>query len=70
MAPLLRIVRTFEDNPAITAMLQGIEAAGDNDHMLVKAATVPRGVIYRFELQEGVIGSLGSGLPLLGGAAP
>ncbi|MCA9197584.1 MAG: hypothetical protein KDA87_08610 [Planctomycetales bacterium] len=57
MLPLLKFAQSMEDNPAVAAMIDGLESG--NDHVRVNVMPISSGFTYRFELEEGVLELLG-----------
>jgi hypothetical protein len=56
---ILRFASSVQDDPALAAMAQALAASKGNDHLLIGVKGSDLGVVYRFELQEGVLRAIG-----------
>ena len=69
LLPILRFAESVDDSPAVPALIEMLEKAG-NDRISLTATPIPRGAQYRLEVQEGVLQVIGeAGKRFSGGGA-
>ena len=56
----MKFAASQADDPTISQVAEKLEAAGSNDHVRVTAKAIPKGVLYRIEVEEGVLQAIGS----------
>lgn len=59
LLPILKFAQSVDDNPALPALVELLEQAG-NDRVSLTARAIPRGAQYRLEIQEGVLQVIGA----------
>jgi hypothetical protein len=56
---IMEFVSSIEANPIITSILEGLKESDGKDHFLIHGLPVENGLIYRLELEEGIIKAAG-----------
>jgi len=59
--PILKFMKSFEDNPALNSVIGSLEQAG-TDHVTVTNKASARSSTTRVEVQEGVLKAIGAGV--------
>jgi hypothetical protein len=57
---LLRYAQSIESNPILDLAVEGIADYAGKDHVMLQSRSVPRGMVYRFTIEEGVLRAAGS----------
>lgn len=56
----LRYAQSIESNPILDLAVEGIADYAGKDHVMLQSRSVPRGMVYRFTIEEGVLRAAGS----------
>ncbi len=59
LAPIMEFVSNFEDNPMVAALAETLKSNKGRDNIVITSTAIPNGARYRFEVQEGVLKSIG-----------
>ena len=59
LGPILEFASNFEDNPMVTALAATLAENKGSDNIVITSTPIPNGARYRFEVQEGVLKSIG-----------
>ena len=64
LLPILEFASNVEENPIVNAMIRQLKTASGKDHITISATMddETRGVLYRFQLEGGVIQAIGAGV--------
>ncbi len=62
MAPALKFAAAAEQNPAVQAALEAIEAYGDTDGISLTVVPIERGFAVRLQVEEGVLKAVGGAI--------
>lgn len=57
---LLRYAQSIESNPILDLAVEGIADYAGKDHVMLQSRSAPRGMVYRFTIEEGVLRAAGS----------
>ena len=57
---VLRYAQSIESNPILELAVEGIADYAGKDHVMLQSRAIPRGLIYRFSVEEGVLRAAGS----------
>ncbi len=60
LGQVLRFAQSVESNPALELAIEGIADYAGKDHVMVQSRAVPRGLVYRITVEEGVLRAAGS----------
>jgi hypothetical protein len=67
LGPVLQYVQQVRENPMIDKVVKTLEKYSDKDSILMSTRVAPRGMMYRFTVEEGVLRGAGSAQPAQGG---
>lgn len=56
----LRYAQSIESNPILDLAVEGIADYAGKDHVMLQSRAIPRGMVYRFTIEEGVLRAAGS----------
>jgi hypothetical protein len=56
----LRYAQAIESNPILDLAVEGIADYAGKDHVMLQSRSIPRGMVYRFTVEEGVLRAAGS----------
>lgn len=56
----LRYAQSIESNPILEVAVKAITDFPDKDHVMLQSRSIPRGMVYRFTVEEGVLRAAGS----------
>ena len=56
----LRYAQSIESNPILDLAVEGIADYAGKDHVMLQSRSIPRGMVYRFTVEEGVLRAAGS----------
>jgi hypothetical protein len=59
MVPLMGFLQTMQDNPMIASISSTLQQYSASDSLQVNTKVVPRGLVYRFTVEEGVLRAVG-----------
>jgi hypothetical protein len=57
---VLRYAQSIESNPILDLAVEGVADYAGKDHVMLQSRAIPRGLIYRFSVEEGVLRAAGS----------
>ncbi len=57
---VLRYAQAIESNPILDLAVEGIADYAGKDHVMLQSRSIPRGMVYRFTVEEGVLRAAGS----------
>lgn len=66
LGPILEFASKHEDNPMVAALADTLKENKGRDNIVITSTAIPNGARYRFEVQEGVLKSIGQAT--MGGA--
>ena len=66
LTPILELAASLENRPAVSMMADALKNSNGKDRVLVTARGVERGVIYRLEIEEGVLRLIGQAAKIRG----
>jgi hypothetical protein len=66
LLPILKFAQSVEANPIIDGIVQLVGSASGKDHIRAHASVDDKGLLYRFEVEEGVLKVLGQAGQLVG----
>ena len=69
LEPIMAFAQSIDDNPIVSTIADALKQAQGKDHILIHAKTIPNGVTYRLEVEEGVVKAVGQAIQLFGGGA-
>ena len=67
LGPILEFASKYEENPMVAALADTLNENQGRDNIVITSTAIPNGARYRFEVQEGVLKSIGQAT--MGGAA-
>ena len=59
IGPILKFAATVDDNPQVAALAAASEKVEGNDHIIVTAKPIERGLSYRVEIEQGILKIIG-----------
>jgi hypothetical protein len=59
MVPVMGFLQTMQDNPMIASISSTLQQYSASDSLQVNTKVVPRGLVYRFTVEEGVLRAVG-----------
>ncbi|MFN9550568.1 MAG: hypothetical protein ACK56Q_09855, partial [Pirellulaceae bacterium] len=59
MVPVMGFLQTMQDNPMVASISNTLQQYSASDSLQVNTKVVPRGLVYRFTVEEGVLRAVG-----------
>ncbi len=60
LAPVMAFVAGVQPNPIVKLVNEKIQEFASNDSLTVSTRIVPRGMVYRMTLEEGILRAIGA----------
>jgi hypothetical protein len=67
VGPILQYAQEIRENPIVEKVLKVLEKYSDKDSVTMSSRVAPRGMMYRFTVEEGVLRAAGAAQPAQGG---
>ncbi len=67
LGPVLQFAQQVQENPIVDKVVKTLEKYSDKDSVLLSTRVAPRGLVYRFTIEEGVLRGAAAAQPGQGG---
>jgi hypothetical protein len=62
LTPIIRFASSVEEAPQLQIILDSLTKSGGRDHLTISATSIPNGVKYRVDVEEGILQAIGQGV--------